>query len=1262
MAASHFSQAPSNFENPAQGNVDSRTGQYHVQLEIAEFKGNNGCGPDFSLNLQYAPFYSDNSMGLGIGWASSVSTYDRSNHLLTLDSGEQYKAIETTDGSVLIQQNPANHFIFKKISDSEYHYIQKTGEIQILTPVRPDQFYCTKKFNSKGYGLIFSWGISGSATHLLGISDETTQLCSLTYNGITTIEVWPGSSERYTVTLKFSNQNLTGYMINAGALNFTWTFEYQTVSNYTLLYKMTSPTGYQEIANYSSGIMKFPPAAGQPDLPAVQRYTQISSPDRPGMVTTYQYTTQNYLGWGGVNTWDPDNDNAYQILNEYTYGSTEIITDENNSEHRTIRTYNNYHLLVSETVAKGSCTRSTAIEYYAQVGVAFSNQPPQFQQRKKITITWTDTTLPVDASSYSEVTTTTYDEDGNKLTEQALDGKLTTWVYYSADGEVNAGNTGCPPEPNGFKLHAKSKTVTPAPSDFDDVPEEITEYQYMSIPTRDNSPVENCILLSRETVSRNGTKLLSNAISYDASDKSSPNYGRANYLESTIFDGSLNYIRKLSSIFDVQSTSLHQNITFTGFDNTSWIKKISRSRLSMRLLSAQDRLGNSINFVYDAAGRIVSRVLNPETEYENTLTFLYEPCINSNGAVSGVCTTITDILGNAEQIYVDGKNHPIRRCHNAIDAGLPTTWFDTATIEYNVFDVPARVTVTDYLDPKDKSKIFQMVTTCMYDDWGNNYELKYQSGHTQYQRNDPVSRTQTSQLKINSGSVQLGRRVTHYNTAKSPIKIDLIDSEGITQSTISYVYDGLDRLRQITDEVGNTTRYSYDVFDRASTQTLADETVVTRGYAPQSKQPQISQIKVSQGGVEADLGSQTFDGLGRVTKIMTGGRSETRSYANAGYDPSSITDNLGVTLSYQYIPELKNAVREVRGPTLSQDFTYNNQTGRPVDANENGSLARSSQWSASGRIAREQFVPTTGATRHADYTWTLLGKPLSYTDVGGKLQQATYDEFGRMVMLTDPTVHVTFAYDEAGRLVTQVATDATSSASLTTQFTYDDFGRETRRAFLTSGGETMTVERTYRFNNQFATRKTSRGSSVLRNEDFGYDKRNRLISYSCSGNEPPSDSYGQFIASQGFQYDMLGNMTQCVTTPVNGNADTATFIYDNASDPTQLTAVIHSGNSAYPVRIDLQYDSNGRMTLDEAGRTLTYDDAGRLATVSSPDGGSASYGYDANDMLVTQVLNNADVRQLYYRGQKLVNEVRATANQQSRFVLVNGGCAAVSDE
>jgi hypothetical protein len=209
--------------------------------------------------------------------------------------------------------------------------------------------------------------------------------------------------------------------------------------------------------------------------------------------------------------------------------------------------------------------------------------------------------------------------------------------------------------------------------------------------------------------------------------------------------------------------------------------------------------------------------------------------------------------------------------------------------------------------------------------------------------------------------------------------------------------------------------------------------------------------------------------------------------------------------------------------------------------------------------------------------------------------------------------------------------DTATSASLTVTLQYDDFSREIIRTITDSNGTTLTSEQTWLENSLLARRVTQRDGTLLKDERYGYDGRNRLVSYTVSGAEPPSDAYGHALASQQYSHDALNNLTTVITLLADGSTDTAMYHYDNPTDPMQLTSVTHT-HEEYPQSIRLEYDAEGRMTLDEAGRTLSYDATGRLSRISGEGITGGTYGYDALDRLVSQAVSADDTGAVLPRG------------------------------
>lgn len=346
---------------------------------------------------------------------------------------------------------------------------------------------------------------------------------------------------------------------------------------------------------------------------------------------------------------------------------------------------------------------------------------------------------------------------------------------------------------------------------------------------------------------------------------------------------------------------------------------------------------------------------------------------------------------------------------------------------------------------------------------------------------------------------------------------------------------------------------------------------------------------------------------------------------------------------------------------VEQKYTYDKKTRKLLSAKESNSVIQYT-WSKSGYLRRETFG-NNGTTKTAENMQTLNNVPVKYTDVSGKETHYKMNIQGQVVLISDHNITVDITYDALGRISTKTVRDNSSSSTLITKLDYDDFGHEITRTITNRRGMQLIVSQKWNKNGLLATRTTRENLVIIREEEYGYDERNRLISYksyklmNSFGNNLPTDSYGHRIISQTYQFDALNNLTT-VTTSLTGKAVNKTsYYYENQNDPTQLTRVTNT-HKDYPANINLIYDSDGRMICDEAGRILTYDAIGRLISVNE-NSCKCTYRYDALNRLITQKIDENDIRQLYYRGTELVNEIFAM--NERRFIKSGHNCLAVSD-
>jgi RHS repeat-associated protein len=1233
MNASGFFSQAGNFASAVSGGVDPRTGLYNVQITLGHLVGNCNLGPSLPLTLSYSPLnWTDTGFGKGFSLGLTVYDADATRTLLALSTGEQYKVDEGTS-SVRLRQKKLDTVHFTKEADS-YRVVHKSGDVEILTG--PRNAYTlkvpTELLTPAGHRLKLSWDYNGAQPRLSKVEDDDhVTLLTVQYSvSKTTMAVLPGRTEGYTVEVWFTNGLLSSvHHSGTDGKTLEWTFASDTMGALeewgTWITGVTAPGGMSEKAYYTNEGHKFPDSSPLTRLPYVMRMEQRPGAGQPLTETSYKYTDTNFVGGHSGVSWDPNRDNLYEVLEPYTYGSTESRKCSGRTE-STIRCYNSYHLLTVEERQQNQCKQRTDTVYYALDGTSLDLQPPQFQLPKKRTVTWSGPS----GGTRSEVTTTGFDEAGNPTKSQTLpDGPVTEWSYYPKEGS----GSDCPPEPNGFTRLLKSVTRTPASTSLGE-PVYRTVYRYTAH-TR-TAPRMTAVLKAQEQHCADGRLLTEKAFAYTTSDAGE--FGRVTRFSETEYpDGKskASYTATHDFAFTLSGNTLAQSHTLTAHDGLAVTRSQKRSRFTGRLESATDAQGNADARTFDTLGRTLAHTLNPQSAYSARTTFGYR-----TGGDAPFTVTTTDALGNRLRETLDGAGRPVKREHQDTDSD-DRPWYTAQTLAY---DARGRLVSTCSQDQVRGSSTtpFTFTRNLVYDDWGRARAVTGSDGSRVVSETDPVKRTTTTQLYGGATPVT-GKTVTFYNTRGHPVGVERWPITGTqAYSSRSLVRDSWDRVRSETDECGNTTLHDYDARGRLTATTLPDGTRITRTYAPFSSAALLTGLAVN--GVS--YGTQSFDGLGRVTSSRSGGRTWTHHYAAAGDPlPSAVTQPDGTTRNYTYTPQLRNALAQVVAGSITQKFARHPATGRLTKAEE-GSATISRGYYPSGRLKSDTTTLPGHGARTATWTWTVGGREQSYT-ADGATRKTTPDAHGRIATVEDEAVEVTLSYDSAGRLSGWTTTDKQSQQRMVTALTLDDEGREIKRSITGPRGTEWTLIQTWQKNDLLSTRTLARdGITTLRQESFTYTSRNQLSTYTCEGGEPPTDEGGRRITSQSFTYNAHGNITSCTTGFSTGTSETVTYAF-SPTDPCQLTTLTRGTSPA----IQLVHDAAGRLTCDDHGRTLTYDALGRLQSA----GTAGQYTYDPLNRLSSQK-QGAALSLLYYRGRRLA----AVAEGERTTLLhqLGPGCAA----
>ncbi|QFZ21404.1 RHS repeat-associated core domain-containing protein [Saccharothrix syringae] len=1231
---SFFTQA-TNFGSAVSGGVDPRTGLFNARLALGEIVGNRNLGPSLPLVLGYSPLTSAD-VGFGRGVSPGLTTYDTDDRLLVLSTGEQYK-IQETATNVVLRQHKLDTVHVTKDRDS-YRIAHKSGDVEVLTGPRNavKLKVPTALLTPSGHGLTLTWDFSGPQPRLQQIRDENDVLLSVDHTATskTTLHVLPGQPEGYDVELRFRNGLLdSAHHLGLGAgtplvWNFTYTPMGQRGEWGSWLTGVTMPGGMSETAYYRNDGRghQFPVSAGLPALPFVERFTQSPGGGQPTVETTYSYTDNNFLGGHSGVGWDSGRDNLYEVLSDYSYGSTESLVCAGRTT-TTVREYDRYHLQTAETTRRNGCSRGVAIDYHAVVGRPFDQQPAQFQLPKKRTVTWTDDRR----QTRDEVTLTGFDAAGNPQSRTEPDGTATAWEYYPAGGSGDD----CPPEPNGFTRLLAAVTRTPPPTDFD-APVHRTSYRYAAHRGTPDSRVGTAVLKSAELHHADDEPLHRKDFTYGTSG---PEFGRVTGVVETEYAGDgTPYAATHAFGFSVRGDALLQTHSVTTHDRLTTTRSETRSRFTGRLRSTTDPQANVTTATYDGLGRLLTRTLNPDTPYQAVESRAY-----AMGGDAPFVVTTADALGNQLRESLDGAGRPIRRERRDVDGD--GAWY---TVQELGYDEQGRVSSISDRDHVRGGGAIGLVRTFAYDDWGLLSTTTGDDGTGELTRHDPVRRTTTTQL-LGGGTPVSGTEVTTHDTRGEPVSVERFDLAGASAGRRLLERDGWGRPRRETDELGHVTSHDYDARDRLVRTTLPDGTLISREHAPFSPDVLITGLAVD----GTPYGAQRFDGLGRLTGTTSGGRTWSFDYAATGDPvPSSVTAPDGQLRTYRFVPQLDNALSQVQAGPVTQRFTRDPVTGSVTTALADGAAITRDHY-PSGLLRTDTTSLPDQPDGTTQYDYTVNGLDQGHTGVDGTTEQITRDDHGRISAVTDPAVRASLGYDTAGRLTGWTALDRQSGHTLTTALDLDDFGREVRRTITDDRGASWTLTQAWQADDLLSRRTFSRDGTVLRDESFAYDSRGRLTGYTCDGTSPPLDEHGNAVTRQSFTYDGHGNLTRCVTE-FPGGSDTATHLFENPADPCQPTGVRHT-HPAYPARVDLRYDAAGRLVADDAGRALAYDALGRLRSV----GPASRYGYDPLNRLVTQETGDG-TSVLHYRGDTLASVVEG--DRRTRLLQLDQACVAQRSE
>ncbi|MGQ5523973.1 RHS repeat-associated core domain-containing protein [Chitinimonas sp. PSY-7] len=1199
-----------NFSSFVTTGVDPRTGLYTCSLSLGEIQSAALNGPTLPVALSFNPLGGDDA-GLGIGWSIALTRYDRIAKVFTLSTGERFKAVETSDGLRLTDQK-LNFFRVQKHATG-YRVIHKNGTIEELSFQAGSHIALpVRVVAANGVAISLGYTQYGGQPALADIKDHQRTLLTIDRTSISnvTITLYPGSASQAVFRMGLNNQLVT--MLNLPDNAGQWAFQYEIRGGCQVITRVQSPAGALETLQYKEDGHQLPPGAPVNHLPYVISHIVAPGQGQPSMEKRYQYSDRNFLGFGALSSWSNDGDNLYLINTQYEYTSTEHTYLDGKSFIFTVRTYNHFHLQTAEVTRCGTTEKSTLTTYPLIPGKHFNDQPAQCQLPRQRTVQYRDETA---REPRKDVLQTEFDEYGNLLKQIEETGITTEHTYYPATG-----GTGCPADPFGFVRSLKlTRTLPAATGDLTPAPAKETRYQYQQLQALNGQGV-HLVRTRQETYELQVAQTVPLTVvcyQYLQAPTDAAMHGRLLQHQLTLKGSGGDYSTTTQHSYLVAQDELTLTATLTGYDGQTSTQCRTVSALNGLEREVQNADGMHLTYRHDALGRIVTEVSAPGTAYEAARRYVYTTATDSAPAQM----TTTDVNGTQVRHEYDGLGRVVRVLREDIDSGgqAAGTWRLTEETQHNALGQVSQVTEIDWIE----GTAIRVGRQLTYDGWGNPLSTLHDNGVREYAEVDPIGRSVTHWL---AGQ---GKTATRHNVFDKPVEVTRLDLQGKTVSKTLYAYDGFGRTIKQVDAAGNETRYTYDAFDRLTSTRLPDGIEVESTYAMHTMEAQPVLIRLD-GSV---AGEQTFDGLGRLIARTVGGRRHTFQYQGSAPKPARQQTPQGVTIDYQYQPDLEFALTRRTTAGLDDSFQYQTRSAQLTESIAEGQTRRR-EYYPSG-LLRAEHVDALGKLATSHYRYSLGGKPLGYTGIAGDEQVTGYDSYGRPASYQAGSLRTTVAYDAHSRPSKVQVKDQATDLMLTTSLQYDDFGREVQRVIEVPRQATQTLTLEYTSTDKLARRLLKSGNTIERDETFDYDTRGRLVSYQCLGQSQPTDSAGKKILRQVFVFDAWDNIVR-METEFPGGRNIASFAYA-AEDPTQLTSVSNS-HADYPVSVQFSYDAAGNLLNDEHGRQLRYDTLGRLQEVVAGNADVCRYGYDANDALVVQSLADGTARHLYYRDERIAHE------------------------
>ena len=432
--------------------------------------------------------------------------------------------------------------------------------------------------------------------------------------------------------------------------------------------------------------------------------------------------------------------------------------------------------------------------------------------------------------------------------------------------------------------------------------------------------------------------------------------------------------------------------------------------------------------------------------------------------------------------------------------------------------------------------------------------------------------------------------------------------------SLTFLYDVQNRITKITDPINRMVTYTYNGGGRLATVTNPIAGMMAYGYDPNGLLTTITNER------NIVVAQNVYDPSGTGKLI-----SQTRpdgGVISMGYTPVNPTV-FGVTgppaTGSAWIgggpvasPNLKSVVTDPKGNKTTYRFDSN---GFPVEVIDALGQSRTFE-----REAGSNLLKALRGNGVCDICGDVSAGDVSYT----------YDSKGNVLTVTDELGTTTFTYEPVFSRVTKIR-DAQGNE---TNFTYDAKGNMTSRTDANGN-------RTQYFYNSLGL-LTEVVDALDHHTTFSYDDKGNLIWTTDALGNITSIAYDA-VSRPITVTDALGRKSTTefdgldrVTKQTDPKGQVVMFEYDAASNMTKLT-------DARGKQTMFAYDNMNRVSTRTDPKlktdTRTYDLNGNSLTFTDRRGQTATFGYDSLDRLTLETYNDSTVTRSYDASSRLVQTV-----------------------